>query len=87
MENTGVSFKKMTIGGSTPLNYFTITIDGDSADYLSLLQSLLTLMGRIPADDISQGERYDICHLIESMLPSMAQMQQIEDLQKKGKTV
>ena len=58
---------------------FNITVDGDRGGYIELLEVLLDSIA-YPSDTESYNkDRYVICNLIKSMLPSENQIVNIED--------
>lgn len=82
MEKQGVSFcERHNDDGGTKHDAFKFTVVGSADDYLSTLEALLSLLGGIPDEFCSQGERYFVCELIKDMLPNYEQIKMIMDSQ------
>lgn len=76
METKNVKFNKKERSVS-------LTITGyDECDYMQTIKALLTVMGGVEDDFLSQEKRFRICQLIEEMLPSDEQIMNIEDVKR-----
>lgn len=61
----------------------SLTMKGyDECDYMQTIKALLTVMGGVEDDFLSQEKRFRICQLIEEMLPTDEQILNIEDIKR-----
>ena len=58
---------------------FSITVAGDRGDYIELLETLLDSIAYPDDGESYNKDRYVICNLIKSLLPSENQIVNIED--------
>lgn len=82
MENKGLIFNK----GIT--NSVTITIENlDAVELNKTIDALLDCICSMPDDLQGCNERYYICNVIRSLIPSGKQMKQLEEIQNQIKKV
>lgn len=83
MKNEGVVFCKKYIDYlGEEREAFQVTIQGNAFDYLYTIEALLNILGATPDDFDSQVDRRNICDLIKHMLPSLDQIEILENLQR-----
>lgn len=61
------------------VDFFKIEVRGERENYIDLIKSLLTMIHIAPDTQELQNEFYDICNLIEYMLPDSDQIINKED--------
>ena len=72
MDAKGVIFNPHTKYNG--IESFTVTISGDEEQYIRTIKSLLSLICNVKEDMRDQNEIYDVCSLIECMLPTPDQI-------------
>ena len=78
MKNNGLNFEKRE-GYS---NYWTtISIEADAGDVYELISTLLQYLHSADEGLVDNADRFRICQLIKALLPSMEQMQLLQDTQ------
>ena len=72
MKSQGVTFN-FDKRYQRPVSY-TITINGDQDQYLTMIKSLLSLIRNVNEDMLSHDQICDVCDLITDMLPTEDQI-------------